>query len=125
MLHDCRKQARAGFLQPVLITAKERLSRSSDFAVAITAIYRSVATWFERHFRALAACRTGHGEHLASSTSIAAVPTRSPLCLTACRTTLRLILIAPGLEQFLLVCTKRERSSTVCACQGLVLVTQG
>jgi hypothetical protein len=125
---SCLQETNTGWINPARAhyCPRYRLSIPSDLAVAVAAIYRSVATWFEGYFCTLATRGTGHSKHLASSAKIgaaAASVSRGSFCLTASGTALGLVEIAPGLEQFLLICAKCKASSTISTCEGLVLVT--
>jgi len=99
------------------------LSTGSGFAVAVTAIYRSVTARLERHFCGLAARRACYCEHLVLTGRTPATRPRPSLCLTARGTALGLIKIAPGLEEFLLTGAECERRSTIAARECLVFET--
>jgi hypothetical protein len=95
------------------------LSAVSLFPIAVAAVHRPVATGLERYFGRFAALGTGHREHLMTSRGRAG--TCSSLCLTASGAALGLILIASGLEEFLLAGGECEGSSAICTSKSLVL----
>lgn len=93
------------------------LSGWSDLAVTIAAINRFVAARLEGNFGGFAALGAGGGEHLAFGAVAAATPEPLGLpCLTALGTTLGLISIALGLEEFLVLGAESKGSATIGTC---------
>jgi len=99
------------------------LSAHSDFAVAITAVYRSVTARFKGYFGILATLGACHGEHLTPSSVAAVAVTLCLPCLAAFGTALGLISIASGLEKLLVLNAESESSPTIGALERLVLKT--
>jgi hypothetical protein len=77
----------------------------------------------ERHFGSLAALGAGSGEHLAFATAKSAAVTFGLPCLTALGTALRLIGVAFGLEEFLVLSAESKGSTAIGTCEGFVLKT--
>jgi hypothetical protein len=96
------------------------LSAGFHFAVAVTAVYRLVATGLKRYFGGFAALSTCSWEHLTPTAGTAAGTLRLP-GLSARGTPLGLIGIALGLEKLLLLSAEVKGSSAIGTLNGLVL----
>ena len=104
-----------------VLDAKPALPASSYFTEAIATVNRLVTTWFKGYFGILATLSAYHRKHLASG-SIVAVPMTLRLPGPATRhTALRVVGIASGCKEFLLVSAEGEGSSAVGTLDGLVL----
>ena len=104
---------------------KPALCAQSDFSVAIAAIDRPAVGRLKRHFGVFAAVRAYSGEHLPWE-PIAVTATCVPLCLpclSARRTALGLIGIAPALIELLFPSGEAEVSPTIGTLDRFVLKT--
>ncbi len=97
------------------------LSRVCSYlAVAIAAVHGSITAGLKRYLGGFPTLGTGYGEHVASGGSVAVA---CSLCLAASGTALGLVLIASGLEEFLLVSAEGKACATISTLKGLVRET--
>ena len=95
----------------------------SDLGVAVAAVYWSVSSRLEGDFRVLPTLGAHCREHLATwceATAILGCALCSS-CLTTSRAALRLVRVALGPEEFLLVGAKGELDATIDTLKCLVL----
>ena len=105
------------------ISVRLELATHSDFTIAIAAIHRLVATWFEGYFGVLAALSAHYRKHLAGGAVASVSGTLRLPGLATRRTALWVVGIAPGRKEFLLVSAESEGSSAVGTLDGLILKT--
>ena len=119
------KNTRAGDTRPVYVHVKPALSTHSDFLVAIAAIDRPAVGRLKRHFGVFAALSACGREHLAwEPVAVTTIPIPLCLpCLSAWRTALGFVGIAPGLIELLFPSSEAEVSSAVDTLDRFVLKT--
>jgi hypothetical protein len=94
-----------------LVATRLSASAQSHFVIANAAVHRSAISWLEGYFRFLAAFGAHYRKHL-SPVRGKAVILGSPGC-AAQRAAPRLVGVAPGDKQFLLLGAEGEISTTV------------
>jgi hypothetical protein len=99
------------------------LPARSDFAIAVAAVDRFVASRLERYFGALAAFGAHCWEHLTPGpVAVVSVPFCFS-CLTAFRAAFGLVSIAFGSKELLVLGTEGKSGSALDALERLVLIT--
>jgi hypothetical protein len=117
------KYTRARYPRPVYVHIKPALSAHSDFFVTIAAIDRLAVARRKRHFGVFTALSACGRKHLAwESVAVTTIPIPLCLpCLSARRTALGFISIAPGLIELLFPSGEAEVSPTISTLNCFVL----
>jgi hypothetical protein len=97
------------------------LSTRSYFAITVTAINRSVPAGLERDFRTYTALGTSSRKHLARDSVTAILVAICFPCLATFRAAFRLIGIAFGLEELLLLSSESKHGTAIGALKRPVL----